>query len=586
MPSQMRPGDVLAGRYRLVVLLSESGGGLFYRALDQVLARHVALHLIPEDDERAEGLMAAARASATLHDPHLLRVLDTDRVDGYCYVVNEWGEGRSLDILLQDGPLLPRRAAWLVSEVGALVAAGHTAGLAHGRLVPENVLIDEAGAVKVIGFAVDAALHGLPPGRAATDVVDLAGVLYAALTGRWPGVSASTLPPAPQEHGRPLRPRQVRAGVPRILDTLCEEVLSPVAPTRDHGYNSAQAIVDALCDFVGDPAAVAEAEAASARGNTNPRLPRIDAPLAPPTPEAEPEPGPGPDETVAGAPVFYDHLDEVGWSAPSEEAAPPPPPFEEPAARPLFAPEPPDGGPSRVPRSPQPESSRDDSRSDSGDYWPWGGAPTPFVSEEDDDNGAPGRGWVRIAAIVALVLIVLFGMAWAFQRGRDDASTDDNGAPQTSGNAQQGEVPVAAAHDFDPLADPPEENPESARLAVDGDPETAWQTSRYLQDLGPGGLKEGVGLVLDLGEVADVTSVELAFGSAPTVFELFAAPEDASLPGSLAGLDPVAGQTATGETATVEFDTATTRYLVVWLTSLPAVKGGFRGQVAEVKVFR
>ena len=113
--------------------------------------------------------MDAARRSATLLDPHLLRVLDTDHVDGLCYVVNEWGEGVSLDRLLDDGPLAPRRAAWLVSEVGTMIAHGAPrSGVAHGRLVPENVLVDEAGSVKVIGFAVDAALHGLP-GRAGSD---------------------------------------------------------------------------------------------------------------------------------------------------------------------------------------------------------------------------------------------------------------------------------------------------------------------------------------------------------------------------------------------------------------------------------
>ncbi len=280
MPQSTRAGDLLAGRYRLVDLLSESRGAHFWRAWDTVLSRHVAVHLIKEADERADLLMDAARRSATLFDPHLLRVLDADHTDGTCFVVNEWGEGDSLDHLLNDGPLSPRRAAWLVAEVGSMIASAHASGIAHGRLVPENVLIDEAGSVKVIGFAVDAALNGMPEGRVRTDVVDLAAVLYAALTGKWPGISRSAVPPAPQEHGRPLRPRQVRAGVPRALDALCDEVLSPFPGPADRGFDSARSIVEALEEYVGDLAAVAEAEAADRRGNTNPRLPRIDAPLA------------------------------------------------------------------------------------------------------------------------------------------------------------------------------------------------------------------------------------------------------------------------------------------------------------------
>ena len=148
----MRPGDVLASRYRLTVLLHDRNGGRFWRAHDLVLARDVALHLIPEEDPRGPLLQEAARRSATVQDPRLLRVLDSNSVDGLHYVVNEWGEGSSLNHLVEEEPLSPLRAAWLVSEVAAMVASGHRAGIAHGRLVPENVLIDRTGSVKVIGF--------------------------------------------------------------------------------------------------------------------------------------------------------------------------------------------------------------------------------------------------------------------------------------------------------------------------------------------------------------------------------------------------------------------------------------------------
>ncbi len=139
--------------------------------------------------------MTAARRSAALVDRRNLRVLDADRHDGLCYVVNEWGQGVSLDSMLADeGPLPARQAAWLVAEVADTLAVAHSAGRAHGRLYPESVLVDENGQVRIIGFAVDAALHGLPADRREQDVRDLVGVLYAALTGRWPGPDGSSVP--------------------------------------------------------------------------------------------------------------------------------------------------------------------------------------------------------------------------------------------------------------------------------------------------------------------------------------------------------------------------------------------------------
>ena len=258
-----RPGDVLADRYRLVDLLSESGGGRFWRAHDNVLDRHVALHCIAEDDERAPGLTEAARLSATVLDRRLLRVLDADHGDGMAYVVNEWGAGTSLDILIgTDGPMPPRRAAWVVSEVAASIAVAHEERVAHGRLVPETVLLDHGGSVRIIGCCVDAALRGLPPGRISQDVTDLGGLLYYALTGRWAGASTSAVRPAPQAQGRWLRPRQVRAGIPRVLDGICDVVLNPYAAAPNgsaHNLLTAAGLAEALRDYVGDPTGMAEA---------------------------------------------------------------------------------------------------------------------------------------------------------------------------------------------------------------------------------------------------------------------------------------------------------------------------------------
>ena len=101
MSLSFRPGDVLAARYRLVDLLVESGSGRFWRAHDQVLDRHVAIHVIAADDPRSEALLEAARRSTRVVDRRLLRVLDAAVEGEVCYVVNEWGTGVSLDILVR-----------------------------------------------------------------------------------------------------------------------------------------------------------------------------------------------------------------------------------------------------------------------------------------------------------------------------------------------------------------------------------------------------------------------------------------------------------------------------------------------------
>ena len=256
MPEHNRPGDVLADRYRLTDLLTESKGGRFWRAFDSVLQRDVAVHIIACDDDRAPLLRGAARTSATVLDRRMLRVLDIDEAAERCFVVNEWGSGTSLDILLADaGPLSPTVSAWVVAEVADTLALAHEAEVAHGRLVPENVLIATDGSVRLIGFAVDAALHGLPAGRISTDIADLAGLLYAAMTGKWAGVSTSAVPSAPSL----ARPRAAAApGArrhpphPRLL---CDHVLNHGGDTEV----TAAMLADSLRDFLGASAGAAEA---------------------------------------------------------------------------------------------------------------------------------------------------------------------------------------------------------------------------------------------------------------------------------------------------------------------------------------
>ncbi|MBO0844616.1 MAG: protein kinase family protein [Nocardioides sp.] len=616
MPEHNRPGDALADRYRLTDLLTESAGGRFWRAFDSVLQRDVAVHIISCEDERAPLLRIAARTSATVLDRRMLRVLDIDETpDNRCFVVNEWGTGTSLDILLAEGePLPPPVAAWIVAETADTIALAHEAKVAHGRLVPENVLIDTDGAVRLIGFAVDAALHGLPAGRISTDVADLAGLLYAALTGKWAGVSRSAVPPAPTEHGHVLRPRQVRARIPRTLDSLCDHILNHGGDTEV----SAAMFADALRDFIGPSAGAAEAWLARLE---HPRkgVPGVNLPPLPDPPPRDANGAPAADlaaadttegdpvdttgstkdelATQAGMPIFHDDTDEVTWLRRRSEPAPPPPPLEPQPERPLFAPEPAEGQPVRRPRA-APVSPVG---AGGGGFWPWentgtgggtgSGSLPAFVDDgESADRRAPGTNMLRLAGVVAVCLLVLVAFVIAFNLGRGRTPLGTARDHQASGvqtqtpDATPTPSPIAGvtAHDFDPQGTDGSENPEEAPNAVDGNPATFWQTSIYDQQFGPAGLKTGVGLVLDLGASHQVSEVDLTTVGTPTQVQIYVLDH---APTSLQGAKPAGRTTVTGTKGTVTVDPpATGQYVVVWLTRLPAADGGFRGGVAEAVV--
>jgi hypothetical protein len=527
--------------------------------------------------------------------------------------------------MLQQGTLPPSRAAWLAREVADAIAVGHAQGVAHGRLNPESVLVTHSGAVKLIGYVVDASLE---PPRAPNplygelddreaDVIDLAGILYAALTGRWAGVSRSAVPRAPHEGRRPLRPRQVRAGVPRTLDAICERVLHKEGSRHALPIETAQEIAAALADYVGDPTQAAPLDTEAMHTEPTVSVPRGDLSAS----EAAAEPEPHDDwleSTQLSTAVPDDRESSPQTETPEDEetlatmwtpmpAATPPPPFEDLPERPLFA-----GTERRAPRDhpvststmsglgaasagPRgesltgveeltPEPGADSGMRDTSGFW-------PFVDESDDRNdvhtGTEGRGWLRTAVIIAVLLVVVLAMAYAFNRGRKDggdttSGTDPSGSTQTAGGAK---IPVVRAHDFDPLGDD-SENPGEVGNVIDGDPTTTWSTSTYYNNPALGGLKAGVGVLLDLGRDRAPKSVAIQLKGQPTDIELYAAPAGVTqAPDTLDQLDRVGSRSAAPTSTTIRLDNGTrTRYLLVWLTKLPPVQGGFRGEIADVTV--
>lgn len=224
----VEPGAVLADRYVVEDLLSEEGEANSWRARDRILARSVVVQALPSSSPYAAELLAAAKRASRVADPRILQVLDAVDDGELTYVVREWATGQSLDVVLSEGPLPARRAAWLMREVAGAMANSHRMGLPHRRLAPDTVVITKSSGIKVVGLGTFAALRSDRDEAAdpeAEDTLDLGRLLYACLTARWPGAEISRLPAAPTEHGRPLRPRQVRAGVPRALDAVCDRIL-------------------------------------------------------------------------------------------------------------------------------------------------------------------------------------------------------------------------------------------------------------------------------------------------------------------------------------------------------------------------
>ena len=300
------PGTRLAGRYRLVDQVSSGTGWTYWKATDETLARSVTVLTFATGFPRVAETVTAARAASRLGDPRFSQVFDVEDGEELAYVVLEWVAVESLLDMLSEGPLDPPRAAAMMVEAARAIAAAHEIGLAHLRLDPACLHWTVGGGVKIAGLGIDAALA--EPALTAsedgaddpelTDTQDLARLLYAALTGYWPGHPGSApglLPPAPENGSGLCTPRQVSAGVPAGVDEVTCRALFQQPNRHGPALSTAATFAEALASAAPPmplPFSTAAGPARTAApgyhyqpdGSTNPYA----------SPDAPPHPGPHP----------------------------------------------------------------------------------------------------------------------------------------------------------------------------------------------------------------------------------------------------------------------------------------------------
>ncbi len=134
------------------------GMGQFYRARDSILAREVAIKVLPrkysEDPERLRRFEQEARSAGMLDHPNILTVYDVGTHEGSPYLVSELLHGETLRDRMQGNALPQRKAIDYALQIARGLAAAHDKGITHRDLKPQNLVLTRDGRVKILDFGL------------------------------------------------------------------------------------------------------------------------------------------------------------------------------------------------------------------------------------------------------------------------------------------------------------------------------------------------------------------------------------------------------------------------------------------------
>ncbi|MGO4457077.1 protein kinase [Streptomyces sp. M-16] len=311
-------GKVLGGRYRVTSVVGRGGMGVVARAVDELLAREVAVKVLRAYTDSSDAELAdlrtrmerEAQAAARIRHGGVVTVHDVTHEQGLPVIVMELVDGPSLDeVVTRRGALDPHEAAAIGAKLMDALDAAHRAGVLHRDVKPGNVLLERGGRVVLTDFGIatmessgdDAvakltrsgelvgSLDYLPPERAqgrepgpASDIWSLGMTLYAAVEGVSPFRRTSVWSTLAAIVGDPLpEPRRAGPLTPVLRALMAKE------PERRPTADQARAMLEQVA--AGGGAAPEAAPAAF------PPIPGAQSAFGPaPAPAPAPVPGFGP----------------------------------------------------------------------------------------------------------------------------------------------------------------------------------------------------------------------------------------------------------------------------------------------------
>lgn len=273
----LAPGDVFAGRYRIIDEAGRGGMGIVYKALDTKIEERIALKILsPEiahDPRSLERFRRELKSARLVTHKNVVRVHDLGEAEGIAFLTMEFAPGQTLkNLLAMAANFDPKTALKYARQICDGLAEAHRAGIIHRDLKPQNLMIDDRNRLRIMDFGIARPAAGEKPTRegvrigtpsymapeqaegrkvdARTDLYAVGVILYEMVTGMLPFErNPSPTDPVRRKDGLPPPPSTINPLVPASMDAVIQKCLA-----KDPGgrFASAEALNEELASIAAE----------------------------------------------------------------------------------------------------------------------------------------------------------------------------------------------------------------------------------------------------------------------------------------------------------------------------------------------
>jgi serine/threonine-protein kinase len=145
-------------QYKILEKIGSGGQGTVYKALDTKLNRTAVVKVLPPEltgkHANFKRFEREAQLCSQLDHPNICTIYDFNEANGVFYIAMQWVDGKNVRQLVNGRALEVKSALSIGIQVTDALAYAHSKNIIHRDIKAGNVMVTDAGQVKILDFGL------------------------------------------------------------------------------------------------------------------------------------------------------------------------------------------------------------------------------------------------------------------------------------------------------------------------------------------------------------------------------------------------------------------------------------------------